>query len=390
MRADRKVYLDHPATSFPKPEEVYRAVDDFARQIGIGNDRGAYRESFAVADLFASARQGVAGLLGARPDDIVFTSGATESLNTLLLGTLDDGDHVVVSPFEHNAVERPLHYLTHSRQVRVSVLPGDIRQGVDVAALASMVTPRTRLCVINHISNVFGNVAPLADIARVLRDYPQVFLAVDGAQSVGTYPLAVMDMGIDFLAFSGHKGLLAPTGTGGFYVSPRLLAAMRPLKYGGTGIKSERHIGLDTLPHKYEVGTQNAWGIAGLAAAVAFLNRHGVAGVHRHIHDLTDKLTARLAAMPGVQIYLPTGEHHGAVSFNIADLNPADVASLLDNAFGIKVRAGLHCSPLAHRLAGTLPLGTVRVGCGLGNDEADITYFLEAIETIGTSYVAKK
>ena len=390
MNNKKKTYLDCAATSFPKPEAVYRTIERFAREVGIGNNRGSYREGRESADIIRRARDGIGRILHAAPREIVFSSGATESLNILLFGLLREGDHVIISPFEHNAVTRPLKYLAEQRGISVTQLPGSLRAGIDPDDVKKSILPQTRLCVVSHISNAFGGVAPIREIGFLLREFDEVVFAVDGAQSAGTLPLDVESLGIDFFAFAGHKGLLGPTGTGGFFIREELVKDVLPLKFGGTGFRSGEGTFIAELPYKYEVGTQNTWGIAGLGAGVEFINEKGVPNISSRILRLTRKAVAGLEKITGLTLYLPgKTEHHGVVSFNLRSLPARDTASLLDRIFNIKVRAGIHCSPEGHRTAGTYPAGTVRASFGIFTTEEEIDYFCaslgELVQSVGGS-----
>jgi cysteine desulfurase / selenocysteine lyase len=387
MKKKTKIYLDQAATSFPKPESVYRETDRFARRVGIGNDRGFYRESREVAEIIERARAGVADLLNCRGEDIVFTTGTTESLNTLLLGLLREGDRVLISPFEHNALTRPLAWLAERRGVNVVRLEGTLPEGIDLEKLEKALAVPTRLCAVNQVSNVFGLAAPIGEIGEILKKYPETIFAVDGAQSLGTCPIDVEAAGIDFLAFSGHKGLLGPTGTGGFFIRNRLVELVDPLKFGGTGIISPGKIFLDRLPHKYEVGTQNSWGIAGLLAGVEYVRERTVDSIHRRIEDLTRRAVKGLSGIDGITLFLPDPAlHHGIVSFNLAGLSPRETASLLDRTFDIKVRDGIHCAPDAHRTAGTFPQGTVRASFGDFNTGEEVDCLCEAVAELAENF----
>jgi cysteine desulfurase / selenocysteine lyase len=387
MKKKTKIYLDQAATSFPKPESVYREMDLFARKIGIGNDRGFYRESRKVSEIFERARAGVAGLLNCQGEDIVFTTGTTESLNTVFLGCLREGDRVLISPFEHNALTRPLAWLAEKRRVTVERMAGTLRGGIDLDRLEAALTPWTRICAVNHVSNAFGLVAPIEAIGKILKKRPETIFVVDGAQSLGTSPIDVEAAGIDFLAFSGHKGLLGPTGTGGFFIRESLVGRVDPLKFGGTGIHSAGKTFLDRLPHKYEVGTQNSWGIAGLLAGVEYIEKETVDFIHRRIGKLARRAADGLARIDGVTLHLPVAAiHHGIVSFNLAGLSPRETASLLDRSFNIKVRDGLHCAPDAHRTAGTFPQGTVRASFGVFNTEGEVDSLCRAVGELVSSF----
>ncbi len=390
MRKKNKVYLDQAATSFPKPEAVYRAADEFARRIGIGNDRGFYRESREVARIGDQTREGIAELINCPAGDLIFTSGATEALNTAILGLLQPGDHVITSPFEHNSVIRPLSYLALHRGVTITRLDASLQDGVFLDRIEKEILPATRMCLINHISNAFGVVMKIGEIGGLLRRHPEIALVVDAAQSLGTCPIDVEEMGIDFLAFSGHKGLLGPTGTGGFYIRDTLAGKVLPLKFGGTGVRSTREIFIDELPHRFEVGTQNSWGIAGLQAGADYIREKTVSAIHRHIGKLTGLAVEELSRLESVVLYLPSpGIHHGVVSFNLTGLPPRETASLLDRVYNIKVRDGLHCAPEAHRAVGTFPEGTVRASFGIFNTEEEVSYLAQALSEIAQSFKGK-
>jgi cysteine desulfurase family protein len=387
MKKRNKVYLDQAATSFPKPESVYKSLDEFARTIGIGNDRGFYSESRAVSRVYRETREGLARLINCRAEYIVFTSGTTESLNNVILGCLKPGDHVLISPFEHNSLTRPLNYLARERGITITRLDGSPTGGIELDSVERQIRPETRMCLINHISNAFGIVAPVREIGKLLRKYDDIVFVVDAAQSMGTYPVDVEEMEIDFLAFSGHKGLLGPTGTGGFFIRDRLIDRVRPLKFGGTGIRSRIPIMIDDLPFKYEVGTLNSWGIAGLRAGVEFILKKRVSVIHHHIESLTRRAVEELGRIDSLTLYLPSPEiHHGVISFNFMDLPPRETASLLDKVFNIKVRDGLHCAPDAHRTVGTDTLGTVRASVGIFNTKDDVTYLCKALSELAREF----
>ncbi|MEA1927567.1 MAG: aminotransferase class V-fold PLP-dependent enzyme [Candidatus Auribacterota bacterium] len=387
MKNKSKVYLDQAATSFPKPEAVYQAVDKFARTVGIGSGRGFYRESREAGRIFQESRGGIARLIGAKPEEIILNSGTTESLNTLLLGFLREGDHVIISPFEHNSATRPLNFLARDRGVSFTMLRGTLERGISPEEIESEIRPETRLCLINHISNAFGIISPIREIGRILRRHDKIIFAVDGAQSMGTYPIDINEMQIDFLSFSGHKGLLGPTSTGGFYIREGLAERIRPLSFGGTGIRSLDPIMIGKLPLKYEVGTMNSWGVAGMLAGINFILEQGLDSIHNHIEELTLRAAKKISRIDSITAYLPSPAiHHSVISFNLGRLGPRETASLLDKIFNIKVRDGLHCSPDAHRTIGTSPLGTVRASFGALNTKDDVDYLCEALSELAKSF----
>lgn len=375
------IYLDNAATSFPKPESVYKALDDAARTIGVSPNRGGYRQSLAAARVIFEVREALADLLGvADSARIILTHSATESLNLAVKGLLKAGDHVVTTSMEHNSLARPLHAAT-AAGVQVDWVRADSDGYVTAAAVEAALKPSTRLVAMTHCSNVTGAVNPVAEIGAMLKGKGVLFL-VDGAQSAGSLPVDVNAMNIDLFAAPGHKGLYGPQGTGLLYVAPGV--DLQPLLHGGTGSGSTELELPAGLPERYESGTMNTPALAGLKAAVDFLLEKGVAAIHEEEQQLLNRLITGLAAIDGVTVcngglQRPRGP---VVSFVIAGQDPAETGFLLDSDHGIAVRVGLHCAPLAHKTIGTFPGGTVRVSPGIFNTEEDIDVFLAAVTAI--------
>lgn len=375
------IYLDNAATSFPKPESVYVAVDHTLRHCGANPGRGGHRMSLDAARLVFEAREAVAGFFGIRDASrLVFTSGATEAINLALFGLLHPGDHVVTTVMEHNAVLRPLRLL-QDRGVTVTRVAADDQGRVAVADLLAACTPATRLVALTHCSNVTGTVQPVAEAALALRQRGIVLL-VDAAQSAGLLPIDAEAMGIDLLAVPGHKGLLGPAGIGCLYVREGIDLA--PLMVGGTGTQSESDLPPEQMPERLESGTLNLPGIAGLKAGIDWLQAQGLDKIRRHEQALLQQLVDGLRTIPGVTVYGPdsTGDHGGAVSFTCAGHDPAQFGFLLDHEFDIMVRVGLHCAPAAHRAIGSWPQGTIRVSPGCFSTPEQITTFLSAVAAI--------
>lgn len=389
MEKRPKTYLDWAATSWPKPDSVYEAVNAYAREIGIDHNRGHFREALDAEAWFNRARRALAGLMNAPlPERIVFFSGATEALNTALQGTLAAGDHVIYSSFEHNAVTRPLRFLEKHRGIQLTQVPGSVPEPLDPAAVRKAIRKNTRMVVLNHISNVFGSVLPVCEVGKLLAEYEDILFVVDGAQSLGSHPVDVQAMGADIFTFPGHKSLLGPPGTGGFYLRKGLEKAVSPIKFGGTGVKSAQEIVVEEIPHKYEVGTQNSWGIAGLAAGAEYVLARGVEDISAQLAQLTNQLVEGLKENPLVRLYAPPpGIHHGVVSFNFSNMPSEDTATLLDRSYSIKLRAGLHCSPDAHGHTNTLRQGTVRASVGCLTTSAEVNYLIQALQEMREDYV---
>jgi len=379
------VYFDNAATSWPKPAATTAAMVEYAERIGGSPGRSGHHRSLAAGRIILEAREALAELFGI--DDalrIVFTKNATEALNIALLGLLKPGDHVIASSMEHNSVMRPLRYL-ESLGIGLSIIPCDGFGLLDPDDCRAAIGSRTRLLVATHASNVTGTIQPVTALGRIAREHGLLF-CVDAAQTAGALPIDVAGMGIDLLAFSGHKSLFGPQGTGGLYIGPGLEGLMRPLMFGGTGSRSEHEAQPDFLPDKFESGTPNTIGLAGLGAGVRFVAAAGPENIRRREAGLTARFLTGLAAVPGIEVYGPTDAagRTAVVSFNIAGVSPAEAALAFDERFGILCRPGLHCAPAAHRTIGTFPRGTIRFGFGYFNREEEIDLALTAIEGMAT------
>ena len=382
--ADEMIYLDNAATSWPKPPEVVRAMSDFLETAGGNPGRSGHRLSIRAGRIVYEAREALAELFGA-PDPlrVVFTPSATYALNLALLGLLHPGDGVVTTSIEHNAVMRPLRAL-EQRGVRLVIVPCAADGTLDPLALRRAVAPGTRLVVMNHASNVMGTILPVAEAARIAHEGGALFL-VDAAQSAGVLPIDTRSLGIDLLAFAGHKGLMGPPGTGGLVIGEGVdEAQMEPLVRGGTGSRSEFELQPDFLPDKYESGTSNGVGIAGLGAGVRHVRERGIEPLRAHDMGLTNQLVEGLGSIPGVTVYGPLeAERRTAiVSFGVAGRQVSELGMRLDEEYGVLCRVGLHCAPAAHRTMGTFPQGTVRLAPGPLNTTGEMSKVLEAIERI--------
>jgi cysteine desulfurase family protein len=315
-----------------------------------------------------------------QPSQVVFTLNVTDSLNLALKGLLQAGDHVITSSMEHNAMARPMEALRKTgvtvSKVATSpvsgVLPQDIKQAI---------RPNTKLIAITHASNVTGTLNPISEIGQIAKAAGIVFL-VDSAQTAGIFPINVQEMGIDLLAFPGHKALLGCQGVGGLYIDRRIV--LKPLREGGTGNKSESLEQPDELPERFESGTLNTPGIAGLGAGIRYIVETGMDKIKQQEETLTNMLLAGLEKIPGVILYgPPLGQPRAAVvSFNIGQVSAAELCLILDRSFQIAVRPGLHCAPDAHQTLGTLQGGTVRISPGYFNTEEEIETCLQAIASI--------
>ena len=379
------IYMDNGATSFPKPPVVSQAMLHFLDNVGGSPGRSGHRLSQEAARTVFDCRESLAALF-AVPDSrrIAFTLNATEALNTALLGLLRKGDGVVTTAMEHNSVMRPLRELVRSRGITLHVVPCDDSGRLNLDELEKALVTAPRLVAVNHASNVTGAVVPLEKIGALTQSAGALLL-VDAAQSAGVIPIDVVRDGVDILAFTGHKGLLGPQGTGGLWVREGVEVA--PLCRGGTGSNSELEEQPDFYPDRLESGTHNAVGLAGLRAGVDFLRATGVDVIASHERSLTARLLEGLGALRGVTLHGPAaGEDRTAVvSFTIPGIAPSEAGFLLDEAFGVLTRVGLHCAPGAHRTIGTYPEGTVRLCPGYFTTPGEIEKVIEAV-----AYVAAR
>ncbi len=373
------LYLDNAATTYPKPPSVYEAVRHALEDVGATPGRAAHRRAREALGMVAESRVKVARMLGvANPDRVVFTKNATESINLALKGWLNGGDRVVISGMEHNSVVRPLKRLGDSGVV-VETVRCSPRGQIDLDDLLRRLNPPPKLVVLVHASNVNGALQPVQEAARLCSDRG-VPLLLDAAQTAGIQPIFADAWGLGMVACSGHKALLGPPGIGILTLRPDL--DVLPLMEGGTGSRSEEVLQPEFCPDRYESGTPNLPGIAGVSAGIEFILKQGMDCLREHELALGSMLEQELSDLPGVRVYRPEMRGTATVSFTIDELNPSDIGSLLDEGFDIAVRTGLHCAPLAHETLGTFPEGTVRVSPGYSTSTEDIEYFLRSLRSL--------
>lgn len=379
------IYLDNAATSFPKPQSVIDAVVDCLKNKGANPGRSAHQGALAASRIIFESRERLANLFNVDDSsNIVFTCNATDSLNLGIQGILKPGDHVVTSSMEHNSVSRPLNVLGQ-KGVEVTKVTCDAQGHIDLKDIEDAIKANTKLVVTTHASNVTGTLMPLAEIAQIAHERGTLYM-VDAAQTAGTFPLDVQNLGIDILACAGHKALLGPQGTGVLYIAPHV--ELEEIRQGGTGGYSEDPLQPRTRPDRYESGTPNTPGIAGLGAGVKFIQDTGITKIREKENRLTVHLMEGLKTIGGVILYGPGPEETRApvVSLNIEGAGCHEVAFALDKGFEIASRSGLHCSPDAHKTIGTLDVGTVRLSMGFFNTGEDIDAALEAISHIAREY----
>lgn len=375
------IYLDNAATTWPKPPGVLQAMEKCLTQLGANPGRAGHRMALKAGRLIYETRELLAQLFGVKnPLQIAFTLNTTEALNQALRGLLAPGDHVITSSMEHNSVSRPLHFL-QSQGIEVTKVPATPEGGIVVAEVEKSIKQNTKALVMTHASNVSGTIFPVEKLGEVARKN-NLFFIVDAAQTAGTYEINVEKMQIDLLAFPGHKGLLGPQGTGGLYVREGI--SLTPLKYGGTGSSSEFPEQPDVYPDRLESGTPNTVGIAGLGAGVKFILETGLDKIRSHEEHLTDMMLEKLGKIPGITIYGPANSKQQApvISVNFGRQDSGQIGFILDQAFEIACRAGLHCAPDAHRSLGTFPQGTVRFSLAYFNTEEDVRQAVAACKQI--------
>ncbi len=375
-------YLDNAATSFPKPEAVYQALDRFARQSLANPGRAGHKMALAAEHALDDCRHLLNQLFhGEAPERFIFTLNCTDALNMAFKGVLAEGDHVITTDLEHNSVSRPLRKLELDNRISLTRLRADGGGTIDPDDVRRAITPKTRLVAMTHASNVLGTVQPVADVGAVARERDLLFV-VDAAQTAGVVPIDVQAMHIDLLAFPGHKSLLGPTGTGGLYVGPR--ARPGAWREGGTGGDSSSETQPREFPYYLEGGTPNVLGVAGLAAGVRHVQEQGLDRIRRHEVELTERLWRRLDEIGTYEVFghRDPARRVGTLSFRHPGLAAAEVGGILDQAFDVAVRPGLHCAPYIHRALGTFPEGTVRVSPGAFSTPADIDHLARALAEI--------
>jgi cysteine desulfurase / selenocysteine lyase len=376
------IYLDNAATSFPKPESVYRALDQFARTDLANPGRAGHKMALAAERVLDDARHLLNQLLhGEGPERFIFTLNCTDALNMAFKGVLAGGDHVITTDLEHNSVSRPLRAMELAGKITLTRLPADGGGTIDPDVVRRAITSRTRLIALTHGSNVLGTVQPIADVGRIAREREVLYL-VDAAQTAGVIPIDIQAAKIDLLALPGHKSLFGPTGTGALYVGPA--AIVGAWREGGTGGDSSSETQPRDYPYFLEGGTPNVLGVAGLAAGVRYVVEQGLEKIHRHEVELCEQLWRRLDEIGGYEIFghRDHARRVGTLTFRSEALPAAEVGGILDQAFDIAVRPGLHCAPYIHRAIGTFPDGAVRVSPGAFNTTDNIGQLAAALAEI--------
>lgn len=375
------IYLDNAATTQKKPQPVVDAVT--AALCSLGNSaRGAHAGALAASRVIYDARCRAAAFFGCTsPDRVIFTANATEALNIALFGLFQRGDHVISTDLEHNSVLRPLYRLEAEHGVSLSFVPADRRGCIDYADFERLIRPETRAIVCTHASNLTGNLLDLARIGQISKAHG-LYLIVDAAQTAGCFPIDMEALGIDVLCFTGHKGLMGPQGTGGLCL--RAGVELQPWKVGGSGVQSYLPTQPAEYPTRLEAGTLNGHGLAGLSAALAYLQDVGLPAVREHEAALTRRFYAGVKDIDGVTVYgdFSAPERAAIVSLNLRGEDSGSVADALAEYYDIAVRPGAHCAPRMHRALGTEQTGAVRFSFSWYNTEAEIDAAIQAVKEL--------
>lgn len=379
------IYLDNSATTFPKPESVYRFMDSFYRTHGVSPGRSGFDCAIETEEFVSATRRLLMELFnGDDPNRLTYSYNASDSLNNLIQGLAMPGDHVISTCLEHNSVIRPLNHLELEGRITVTYVPFDGRGYLNPDDIRKAIRPNTKMVVMNHCSNVIGTVQPVGEVGRICRDHG-IFLIVDTTQSAGAIPIDMKAMCIDAVAFTGHKCLMGPTGIGGSYVNENV--PVRYTRFGGTGVRSAQKTHLEEFPYRLEVGTLNMLGVAGLHAGVQWVLEQGIENLHHREMALWQRMVEGMRSIPGVILYCADSpeNHNPVLSLNIKGMDSGDVGTFLDVDYGIACRTGLQCAPLVHEVLGTDGIhGTVRLSIGPFNTDSDIDAAIQAIEEISS------
>lgn len=377
------IYFDNGSTSYPKAPGVAEAMAHFLEDGAFNINRGNYEQAYEIAEIVLETREMIAELFHAKSSkQVVFTPGITYSLNFLIKGGLKSGYHVLVTGLEHNAVMRPIFQM-EKLGIQYEVVPVDQEGILDVNELEKRIKQNTKLVIAVHASNVCGTIIPIEEIGRICEKYG-IFFAVDTAQSAGTLEVDMLKAKIDFLAFTGHKGLLGPQGIGGFVISEKLDRELTPLIAGGTGSISDQLEMPNMLPDKYESGTMNLPGIIGLHASLKYLQKIGIDNIHKKKMELTAYFLQELKNIAGVRVVgkQEIENRTAVISLDFENVDNAIAAFQLENEYGIMTRVGLHCAPIAHQNLGTYPQGTVRIAFSAWNTKEEINLLMDAIKEL--------
>ncbi len=380
------IYLDNSATTFPKPDLVYDFMCNFYRKHGVNPGRSGFDAAIETEEIIFNTRKLLTDLFngGGDPNRLTFSLNATDSLNLILQGLSEKGDHVITTMLEHNSVLRPLYCLQQQGLIDVTYVSFDEAGYVNPDDIRKAIRPNTKFVVCTHSSNVIGTIQPLSEIGKICKEAGVLFV-VDGSQGAGAVNVDMVASNIDVYVFTGHKCLMGPTGIGGSYVREGI--NIRHTRYGGTGVRSAYPAHLEEYPYRLEAGTLNLLGIAGLNAGVKWVEEQGIEKLHKQEIALWDKLRLALQNTEGITTYcaVDSNNQNPVLSFNIKGFEAGDVGMMLDVDYNIACRTGLQCAPKVHERIGTIDLhGTVRFSMGPFSTESDVDAAIEAVREIAS------
>ncbi|MBU3091148.1 aminotransferase class V-fold PLP-dependent enzyme [Clostridium sp. CF011] len=379
-----KIYLDNAATTFPKPPAVYNSMMNYMMNIGSNPGRGVSTTSLAGNRVILNCRYALMDFFHFdKVENVIFTSNITTSLNILIKSTCQKGWHVITSSMDHNATLRPLNSLCEKGVIELGIVPCSKEGLINVDDFVNTLKPNTKLVVLSHASNIIGSIQPLESIGRICKE-KGIYFVIDTAPTAGILPIDFYKLNCNALAFTGHKSLLGPQGTGGFLIDDNLNERCSAFIEGGTGSLSSSIVQPDFLPDKFESGTLNAPGIAGLLEGINFINDQGLDSIREREEYLCKNFIEGLLNISSVNVYglTDSSKRTATISVNSTKIDNSELGFILDSEYGITTRTGLHCAPLAHKNIGTYPSGTLRFGIGPFNDIKDINYTLNALNTI--------
>ena len=380
------IYLDNAATTLKKPDVVIDAVVNAMRTQGNAS-RGAHNATLSASRVVYDARVKIAKFFNFdKASNVIFTCNSTEALNIAINGTINEGDKVVSTDTEHNSVLRPLYHLKKTKNVDLQFIPADVNGVLSIDDAKKIIDDKTKVVVINHISNLTGNVNDIKTISKITHDAGAI-LIVDGSQSAGTMPVDVSELGIDIYCFTGHKGLFGPQGTGGLLVKEGIEVAA--FKRGGSGVKTYEEEQPSDYPTRLEAGTLNSHGIAGLSAAIDYLYEVGVENIQKKERELTEYFYNEVTKIDGIKVYgdwetRPHSEHAAIVSLNVKDYDSGEVSDALSNDYGIATRPGAHCAPRLHIALGTKQQGAVRFSFSYFTTKEELDAAINALKEIAS------
>ncbi|WP_195940985.1 aminotransferase class V-fold PLP-dependent enzyme [Romboutsia sp. 1001713B170131_170501_G6] len=375
------IYLDNAATTYPKPEQVYDSIMDCMKKYCANPGRAGHKMAMRAAREIYDARENIAKLFNIdNPMNIIFTNNATDSLNLAIKGAVKEGDHIITTSMEHNSVIRPIKSL-EARGISNTIVNCNKEGFLDVNDIKNAIKPNTKLIVTTHASNVVGTLVDIKAVGEIAKENNILYL-VDASQTAGVYSIDVKDMNVDMIAAPGHKCLLGPQGTGILYIREGLSVDI--LKEGGTGSKSEDLFQPEIVPDRYESGTHNTPGIAGLNEGVKFILEKGIDNIRLHEEELCQYMLDKLEEVPNIKIYgtKDSKKRAAVIAINIGDMDSGEITFILDSEYDIATRSGIHCAPLAHKTLGTLEQGAVRFSLGYFNTKEEIDKAVEALKEI--------